>query len=169
VLQKVKINLQIKAPEVRVITENGEQLGIFKLSEAINLANEHGLDLVEVAPQALPPVCKIIDFAKFKYQQKKAESEAKKKTKKTELKTMWLSTRIGQHDMEVKAKKVDEFLTEGDVVKIELKMRGREQAFPDIAKEQLNNFIKLVTHAYRIDVPIKKMGGTFSLTIAPTK
>jgi translation initiation factor IF-3 len=169
VLQKVKINLQIKAPEVRVITENGEQLGIFKLSEAINLANEHGLDLVEVAPQALPPVCKIIDFAKFKYQQKKAESEAKKKTKKTELKTMWLSTRIGQHDMEVKAKKVDEFLTEGDVVKIELKMRGREQAFPDIAKEQLNTFIKLVTHAYRIEVPIKKMGGTFSLTIAPTK
>ncbi len=168
-LQKVKINLQIKAPEVRVITETGEQLGIFKLSEAINLANEHGLDLVEVAPQAQPPVCKLIDFAKFKYQQKKAESEAKKKSKKTELKTMWLSTRIGQHDMEVKAKKVDEFLTEGNVVKIELKMRGREQAFPEIAKDQLNNFIKLLTHPYRTEVPIRKMGGTFSITIAPTK
>ncbi len=168
-LQKAKVNHQIKAVEVRVITETGEQLGILKLSAALTLANEHGLDLVEVAPHAQPPVCKVIDYAKFKYQQKKAESEAKKKAKKTEMKTIWLSTRISQHDMEVKAKKVDEFLTEGDVVKIELKMRGREQAFPDIARTQLTTFIQLVSKPHRIDVPIKKMGGTFSITIAPTK
>jgi translation initiation factor IF-3 len=168
-LLKVRINHQIKASEVRVVTEDGEQLGIMKLSEALGLANEHGLDLIEVAPNAQPPVCKIIDFAKYKYQQKKAESEARKKAKKTEVKTMWLSMRIGQHDMEVKSKKVDEFLEGGDVVRIELRMRGREQAFPDLARQQLEGFLKLISKPYRVDVPMKKMGGTFSLTIAPSK
>lgn len=168
-LLKARVNHQIKAPEVRVVTEDGEQLGIMRLSAALALSGEHGLDLIEVAPNASPPVCKIIDLAKYKYQQKKAESEAKKKSKKTLNKTIWLSTRISQHDMEVKAKKVDEFLAEGDIVKIELRMRGREQAFPDLARQQLDNFLKLLTHAYRVDMPTKKMGGTFSLTIAPGK
>lgn len=166
---KARVNHQIKASEVRVVTEDGEQLGIMRLSAALTLSGEHGLDLIEVAPLAQPPVCKIIDLAKYKYQQKKAESEAKKKSKKTLNKTIWLSIRISQHDMEVKAKKVDEFLADGDIVKIELRMRGREQAFPDLARQQLDNFLKLLTHAYRVDMPIKRMGGTFSLTIAPTK
>jgi len=168
-LLKVRLNLQIKAPEVRVVTEDGQQLGVMKLSEALKLAQEHGLDLIEVAPNALPPVCKIIDFAKYKYQQKKAETEAKKKAKKTEVKTIWLSTRISQHDMEVKAKKVDEFLTDGDVVRIELRMRGREQAFPDLARAQLTNFLKLISHAHKLEMPMKRMGGTFSLTISGSK
>lgn len=166
---KARVNHQIKAAEVRVVTEDGEQLGIMRLSAALTLSGEHGLDLIEVAPNANPPVCKIIDLAKYKYQQKKAESEAKKKSKKTLNKTIWLSTRISQHDMEVKAKKVDEFLAEGDIVKIELRMRGREQAFPDLARQQLDNFLKLLTRPYRVDMPTKRMGGTFSLTIAPSK
>ncbi|MEK7618199.1 MAG: translation initiation factor IF-3 [Patescibacteria group bacterium] len=166
---KVRLNLQIRATEVRVITEDGQQLGIMPLKKAMELANENGLDLIEVAPNAQPPVCKIIDYAKFKYQQKKAESEAKKKVKKTEVKTIWLSTRISTHDMEVKGKKIDEFLTEGDIVRIELRMRGREQAFPDLARQQLENFLKMLKHAFRVDMPMKRMGGTFSLTIAPSK
>lgn len=139
------------------------------LSAALALAQEHGLDLIEIAPLANPPVCKIMDLAKFKYQQKKAETEAKKKAKKTQNKTIWLTMRISQHDMAVKAKKVEEFLQAGDTVKIELRMRGREQAFPDLAKTQLDNFLKLLTHPYRVDAPLKRMGGTFSLIIAPNK
>jgi translation initiation factor IF-3 len=166
---KVRVNHQIRAPEVRVINEEGKQIGVMTTSEALKLAIDNGLDLIEVQPNAQPPVCKVIDFAKYKYQQKKAENEAKKKAKKTEVKTMWLSTRIGQHDMEVKAKKVDEFLTEGNVVRIELRMRGREQAFSDLSRQQLENFLKMISHAYRVEVPIKKMGPTFAVTIVPSK
>ena len=166
---RARINQQIRALEVRVVTEDGEQLGVMKLSQALSLALEHGLDVVEVAPTALPPVVKIIDFAKFKYQQKKAENQAKKKSKKTEVKTIWLSTRIGKHDMEVKAKKVDEFLAEGDVIKIELRMRGLEQAFPDLAKQQLDIFLKMVNLTYKVEMPVKKLGPTFAVVIAPSK
>lgn len=166
---RTKVNHQITAPEIRVLNEEGEQLGVMKLSEALFLANENGLDLVEIVPHAKPPVCKIIDYAKFKYQQKKAENMQKKNAKKTEVKTIWLSVRISEHDMSVKAKKVDEFLKDGDLVKIELRMRGREQAFADLGRQQLAKFITLITEPNHIEVPLKRMGGTWSLTVAPTK
>ncbi len=140
-----------------------------KTSAALALAHEHGLDLIEVSPNAKPPVVKIIDFAKFKYQQKKAEAQARKNAKKTEVKTMWLSVRISEHDMGIKAGKVLEFLGDGDVVRIELRMRGREQAYGDLGKQQLDNFMKLITFPHRIEVPLRRMGGTWSLTIVPTK
>ncbi len=168
-IPKTRLNHQITAPEVRVVNEEGQQVGVMKTSQALELAREHGLDLVEIAPQAKPPVVKIIDFAKFKYQQKKALSQAKKNTKKTEVKTLWLTMRIGEHDMQIKAKKVDEFLADGDMVRIELRMKGREQAFPDIARQNLEKFIKLLTQSYKVEVPIKRLGGTFALTIAPSK
>src|SRR5262245_26395275 len=107
------------------------------LSQALTLANEHGLDLVEVSPLAQPPVCKLIDVAKIRYQQKKLEQQQKKNAKKTEVKTIWISMRIGDHDMQIKAKKVEEFLSDGDLVKIELRMRGREQAFGDLGRQKL--------------------------------
>jgi translation initiation factor IF-3 len=168
-LLRTKVNHQITAPEIRVVTEEGEQLGVMKLSEALRLANENGLDLVEIVPHAKPPVCKVIDFAKFKYQQKKAESMQKKNAKKTEVKTIWLSVRISEHDMGVKAKKVDEFLNEGNLVKIELRMRGREQAFADLGRQQLNKFITLITQPHHLEVPLKRMGGTWSIIVAPSK
>lgn len=166
---RTKVNHQITAPEIRVVNEEGEQLGVMKLSEALRLATENGLDLVEIVPHAKPPVCKIIDYAKFKYQQKKAENMQKKNTKRTEVKTIWLSVRISEHDMAVKAKKVDEFLSEGDLVKIELRMRGREQAFADLGRQQLAKFNTLITQPHHIEVPLKRMGGTWSITVAPTK
>ncbi|MBL8029970.1 MAG: translation initiation factor IF-3 [Candidatus Doudnabacteria bacterium] len=168
-IPKTRLNHQISVPEVRVVNEEGQQVGVMKTSQALELARENGLDLVEIAPQAKPPVVKIIDFAKFKYQQKKALTQAKKNTKKTEVKTLWLTMRIGEHDMQIKAKKVDEFLAEGDMVRIELRMRGREQAFPEIARQNLEKFIKLFTQPYKTEVPIKRLGGTFALTIAPSK
>ena len=166
---KVKLNHQIKAPELRIINEEGQQVGIMKTSEALKLALENGLDLVEVSPVANPPVAKLIDFAKYKYQQKKMEQQQKKKAKKTEVKTIWLSMRISEHDMGIKAKKVMEFLTDGDLVRIELRMRGREQAYGEQGHKQLQSFLALLTSPFRVEVPVKRMGGTWSLTVAPSK
>ncbi len=166
---KVRLNHQIKAPELRIINEEGQQIGIMKTSEALALALEHGLDLVEVSPVANPPVAKLIDFAKYKYQQKKLEQQQKKKAKKTEVKTIWLSMRISEHDMQIKAKKIMEFLAEGDLVRIELRMKGREQAYGDLGRKQLQEFLTHLTTAHRIEVPMKRMGGTWSLTVAPSK
>ena len=166
---KVKLNHQIKAPMLRVISEEGQQVGIMKTSEALALAQENGLDLVEVSPVANPPVAKLIDFAKYKYQQKKMEQQQKKKAKKTEVKTIWLSVRISEHDMGIKANKVMEFLTDGDLVRIELRMRGREQAYGELGRQQLANFLKLLTVPNRVEVPMKRMGGTWSVTVAPAK
>lgn len=166
---KTRINHQIKAPELRVINETGEQLGIMKTSQALQLAIDNGLDLVEVSPLANPPVAKLIDFAKLRYQQKKLEQQQKKKAKKIEVKTIWISVRISDHDMQIKAKKVSDFLNDGDLVKIELRMRGREQAFGDLGRKQLENFLKFITVAYRLEIPVKRMGGTFSVTVAPSK
>ena len=154
---------------MRVISEEGEQVGIMTTSEALVLAQANGLDLVEVSPVANPPVAKLIDFAKYKYQQKKIEQMQKKKAKKTEVKTIWVSMRISDHDMEIKANKVIEFLTDGDIVRIELRMRGREQAFGDQGRTNLEKFLTYVKFPYRTEVPIRRMGGTFSITIAPAK
>jgi translation initiation factor IF-3 len=168
-LLKTKVNHQITAREVRLINEHGEQIGVMPLSQALTLAHENGLDLVEVSPNAQPPVAKLIDVAKFRYQQKKIEQQQKKKAKRTEVKTIWISMRISEHDMQVKAKKIMEFLTDGDLVKIELRMRGREQAFGDLAQKQMQTFLSFITTPYRVEVPGKRMGGTISTTVAPSK
>jgi translation initiation factor IF-3 len=168
-LLKVRINHQIKTPTLRVISEEGQQVGIMKTSEALALALEHGLDLVEVSPVANPPVAKLIDFAKYKYQQKKLEQQQKKNAHKTEVKTIWISMRISEHDMEIKANKVTEFLTDGNLVRIELRMRGREQAFGDQGRQNLQKFLTYIKVPHKIEVPLKRMGGTWSLTVAPAK
>jgi translation initiation factor IF-3 len=168
-LLKARLNHQIKAPTLRVINEDGEQIGVMKTSEALALAGQHGLDLVEVSPVANPPVAKLIDYAKYKYQQKKLEQQQKKNAKKTEVKTIWISMRISEHDMEIKANKITEFLTNGDLVRIELRMRGREQAFGDIGRQNLVKFLSYIKTPYRTEVPIKRMGGTWSVTVAPSK
>ena len=166
---KARLNHQIKAPTLRVINEDGEQIGVMKTSEALALAGQHGLDLVEVSPVANPPVAKLIDYAKYKYQQKKLEQQQKKNAKKTEVKTIWISMRISEHDMEIKANKITEFLSEGDLVRIELRMRGREQAFGDLGRQNLVKFLTYIKNPFRTEVPIKRMGGTWSVTVAPSK
>ncbi|HMQ01755.1 MAG TPA: translation initiation factor IF-3 [Candidatus Doudnabacteria bacterium] len=168
-MQKTRINRQITAPEIRLLNDAGEQLGIFSLTQAMALAEEHGLDLVEVSPNAQPPVVKLISFDKFKYQQKKLEQQQKKRVKKVEVKTVRLSAKIAAHDIATKAKHADEFLQDGDWVKLELRMRGREQAFLDVAHGQIETFKAALTAPYRIEVPAKKAGNTISMTIAPTK
>lgn len=166
-MQTNRVNHQINAPEIRLVNDEGEQLGVMAISDALKLADEHGLDLVEISPQAKPPVVKLISFDKYKYQQKKLEQQQKKKVKKVEVKTVRLSTKIATHDILTKARKADEFLTDGDWVKVELRMRGREQAFLDVAEKQIVAFREALTVPYRVEVEAKKMGNTLTLTVAP--
>ena len=167
-MQTFRVNHQITAPELRLLNEEGQQLGVMPLTEALKLADEHGLDLVEISPQAKPPVVKLITYDKFKYQQKKLEQQQKKKVKKVEVKTVRLSAKIATHDIQTKARKADEFLTDSDWVKVELRMRGREQAFLEVAEKQIQAFRAALTVPYRVEIEPRKMGNTLTMTIAPS-
>lgn len=168
-MQQNRINHQITAPEVRLVNDEGEQLGVFQLSEALKLADEHGLDLVEISPNAKPPVVKLISYDKYKYQLKKQEQSQKKKARKVEVKMIRLSVKIATNDLMTKAKKADEFLTDGDLVKVDLRMKGREQAFVDVAEKQLQAFKEALTVEYRMESEPRRMGNMLSMTLAPSK
>ncbi|MFA6307884.1 MAG: translation initiation factor IF-3 [Patescibacteria group bacterium] len=163
--KKYWMNRQIRAAEVRVIGEENEQLGVMPTQQALALAIEKGLDLVEVSPLANPPVCKIIDHGKFKFQQSRSE----KKIKQIETKGVRLSLKIGQHDMLVKQKQVEKFLAKGHNVKIELRLKGREKAyaFKDKAKEVIKQFVEDLEGEYTFDDKgIQQMGAVLSVVIA---
>lgn len=161
---KTRTNNQIRVPEVRVIDEDGQQLGVMKTSEALALAEERELDLVEVSPQAQPPVVKLINFDKYRYHQKKLEQQQKKKIKKIDVKGVRLSLRISEHDMSIKAKKASEFLEEGHKVKVDLLMRGREQAHPEMGFEVIKKFLSFVP-SYSTEVAAKRQGPFISILI----
>lgn len=126
---------------MRVIDENGGQAGILSLSDAIALAKERGFDLIEIAPTAVPPVCRIMDYGKYLYHKAKQDRLQKAKQRKVELKGVRLSVRTGQHDLDFKAEKVKEFLEEGNKVKIDMVLKGREKQHFDVAEEKLKSFI----------------------------
>lgn len=151
-------------PEVRVIDETGQQIGVMKIQEALALAQEHEMDLVEVSPQARPPVVKLIDFDKFRYQQKKLEQQQKKKLKKIDIKGIRLSLRISEHDMGIKAKRSVEFLEEGHKVKVDLLLRGREKAHPEMGFEVIKKFLALIP-AYVTEAAPKQQGPFISTVI----
>lgn len=162
-----RINEQIRVPEVRVIGTDGKQLGVMPTSEAISLAREQDLDLVEISPVAQPPVAKIINYDKYRYQQDKAAQAQKKRQKKIDVKGIRISVRTGQHDLEFKAKKADEFLKDGDKVKIDMMLRGREKANHDYAMGQMDKFLTFVTQPHNIESRPSRQGGIISTTIAP--
>ena len=124
--------------EARVVGENGEQLGVLPVLEAQKLADEAGLDLVEVAPTAVPPVCRIMDYSKYKYEQEKSEKEARKKQKVVHLKEVRLSPKIGEHDYQFKLKNLQEFLKRGDKAKVTMMFKGREMAHMDLGRKILD-------------------------------
>ena len=128
---------------MRVIDEDGAQLGIMSSYEALRIAEDKGLDLVKISPQLVPPVCKIMDYGKFKFDQSKKQKEAKKNQKVNELKEMWLSMTIEKHDLETKATLVNRFLAAGDKVKVSIRMKGRQQAHPQLGVEVMNKFFAL--------------------------
>ncbi|MBI2475271.1 translation initiation factor IF-3 [Candidatus Uhrbacteria bacterium] len=167
-IQKYKANDRIRSEEVRVIDENGQALGVMPTAKAIALAQEKELDLVEVSPLAIPPVCKILDNGQFKYQKEKEAKKQKAQSKEVEMKVIRLSVRIGDHDFEVRLKQAGKFLDRGDKVKIELPMRGREKAHRDVAEEVMKRFESglRVNYKLRVDEELKYLGGRFTIIVA---
>ena len=144
IAKEAGINWNIKAPEVRVIDSDGKQVGILPLKEAMKIAEEQGLDLVEVSPNSNPSVCRIMNYGKYKYQQNKRLQEARKHQTVIQVKEVKVRPRTEEHDFEFKLRHVKRFLGEGNKVKISMLFRGREIAHPEFGKELLNRFIEEV-------------------------
>lgn len=163
---RAKINHQIKAAELRVVTAEGDNLGVISLQTALAEAQKRGLDLIEISPSAVPPVAKIMDYGKYLYDEKKKVKVAKSKVQVSELKTVQVKVGTGDHDLELKAKKVSEWLTEGHRVRIELFLVGRSK-YMDIKflKERLERIVKLVTVEYKIAQDILKGPKGLSIVI----
>ncbi|HKL16791.1 MAG TPA: translation initiation factor IF-3 [Patescibacteria group bacterium] len=162
-----KVNEKIKAPKVRVIKEKGDHLGVMETKEALQKAKEADLDLVEISPKAKPPVAKITNFGEFKYKLKKKAKQQNKKTKKSTIKGIRLSFTIGEHDIQTKEKKATKFLKNGDKVKIELMLRGREKAKGKEAKQVIRNFIKRLDDIAEIENPPSRQGHKITSLINP--
>ncbi|MBQ7638727.1 MAG: translation initiation factor IF-3 [Clostridia bacterium] len=140
----MQINEEIRDKEVRVVTDNGEQLGIMSTSQALSIAEQKHLDLVKIAPQATPPVCKIMDYGKYRFDAQKREKEAKKNQKVIEIKEVQLSLNIDTHDLETKINHAVRFLKAGNKVKVSIRLRGREMAHPDRGFEIMEQFAESV-------------------------
>ncbi len=136
--RETRVNERIRAREVRLIDENGEMVGVMAPAQALEIARERDLDLVEISPNAIPPVCKLMDYGRFKYEQAKKENEARKNQKTITLKEIRLSPRTDEHDVDVKTRKIQEFLAEGDRVRVSVKFRGAEMRHPDIGRKLLD-------------------------------
>jgi translation initiation factor IF-3 len=162
-----RINDRIRAPEIRLIGAEGENLGIVRPHQALMMAEEAGLDLVEISPTAVPPVCKIMDFGKFKYEQQKREAEARKKQKIIEIKEIKFRPGTDTHDYDVKMRSVHRFLEEGDKVKITLRFRGREMAHQQLGIELLNRVAADVAQAGKVESMPRLEGRQMVMMIAP--
>ncbi|RMH79637.1 MAG: translation initiation factor IF-3 [Acidobacteria bacterium] len=170
-MQEYRVNRQIRAKEVRLIDEKGKQIGIVPLQEALRIASEKGLDLVEIAPQANPPVCKILDYGKFLYELKKKEKEAKKKQKEhaMEVKDVMLSLRIDEHDLNVKLKHMRDFLMDGDKVRVRIRFRGRENLHPELGDKLASRIIESLSDVGQLESPTKKEGNFLVFSLIPKK
>jgi translation initiation factor IF-3 len=160
------INEQIRDKEVRVIGEDGEQLGIMSSRDAQKLADEAGLDLVKIAPTAKPPVCKIVDYGKYRYEQARKEKEAKKKQKTIEIKEIRLSPNIDTNDLNTKVNAAKKFITKGDKVKVTLRFRGREMAHMASSKHILDDFAEALADIAVVEKPAKVEGRSMTLILA---
>ncbi|MDO6585578.1 translation initiation factor IF-3 [Salipiger sp. 1_MG-2023] len=162
-----RINDRIRAPEIRLIGAEGENLGVQTPRRAVELAEQAGLDLVEISPNAVPPVCKIMDFGKFKYEQQKRESEARKKQKIIEVKEIKFRPGTDTHDYDVKMRSVLKFLEGGDKVKITLRFRGREMAHQNLGRELLERVASDVKELGKIENMPKMEGRQMIMMIGP--
>ena len=163
----VKVNGKIRAREVRVIGPDGKQLGVLGLGEALNLARANGVDLVEVAPNATPPVCRIVDFGKYRYEQAKRDKESKKHQHANKVKEVQLSPKIDPHDLGVKVQHAIEFLCEDMKVKVNLKFRGREMAHTEFGYDVVNKFIEEIAPYGHPDFQPKLAGRNITVMVSP--
>jgi len=165
---RLRINNRIRAREVRLIDEDNNQLGIVPLRDAMNLAEERGLDLVEVAPNAVPPVCRIMDHGKYRYEQTKKEREARKNQKQVELKQIRLEPKTDDHDIDVKTNQARRFLLEGDKVKFNLRFRGREIVHQEIGRDILERIAENLRDIATVEQRPLMEGKVLSLTLSPS-
>ncbi|MDR3116173.1 MAG: translation initiation factor IF-3 [Treponema sp.] len=163
----LRINEQIRVREVRLIRDEGEQQGIIPTLEALAIARLQGLDLVEVAPQAVPPVVKIMDYGKFKFENEKKIRDSKKKQKLLKLKEIRMQPKIDEHDIEFKSKHVREFLAEGNKVKVTIRFRGRELAHTELGLEVLKDVLKRIEGEYVMDKAPTMEGRFMSMVVSP--
>ncbi|MFQ3632254.1 MAG: translation initiation factor IF-3 [Roseiflexus sp.] len=166
---RLRINNRIRAREVRLIDENGAQVGVVPIRDALLMAEERGLDLVEVAPNAVPPVCRILDYGKFRYEQSKKEREARKNQKQVEVKQIRLEPKTDDHDLEVKAKQARRFLLDGDKVKFNLRFRGREIFHQEIGLDMLERMAEELRDVSVIEQRPTMEGRVLTLLLAPNQ
>jgi translation initiation factor IF-3 len=168
ITKDLRVNEKIRIREVRLIDEEGEQLGVLPTAEALRIANERGVDLVEVAPTASPPVCRLMDYGRYKYEQTKKEREAKKNQKIVLLKEMRIRPKIDDHDLETKTNMAQRFLQDGDKVKVTVVFRGRELAHPQLGRELLDSVINKLQGVANVERPPMMEGKAMYVILAPT-
>ncbi len=165
--KELQINEEIRDKEVRVITDDGEQLGIMSAAEALKIAEERDLDLVKIAPQAQPPVCKIINYGKYRFEQAKREKEAKKNQRVIEIKEVRLSLNIDTHDFETKVNHAKKFLASGNKVKVSIRFRGREMAHTELGLVPMQRFAEALSEQANVEKPAKVEGRSMLMFLAP--
>ena len=168
----LRINRQIRSREVFLIDENGEQKGVMNTYDAFRLAEEAGLDLVEVSPMANPPVCKILDFGKYRYEMEKKQKEAKKNQTVTKLKEVRMQSKIADNDITTKSKAISEFLGEGNKVKVSIRFKGRTMTHPELGKEVLDTILVKLSDmgcAFNLDKSAFMEGKMMSMMLSPAK
>ena len=163
----LRTNEQITASEVRVISSKGLQQGIISIREALNYAEDEGYDLVEVSPDAKPPVCKIIDYGKLKYKEQKSKKEAKKKQKTIEVKEIKMRPGIDTHDYQVKVKALKKFISGGNKVKVSMRFRGREMEHQNLGLDLLKKLTEEVSEYAKVEVPPKSEGKQIMIILVP--
>ena len=168
IARQYRVNEQIRAPRIRIIGENGEQLGVVPLAEALQSARQSGVDLVEVAPNADPPVCRLLDYGKLRYLYSKKERESKKAQKNTELKEVRFRPNIGDHDLEAKLRKVKEFIDDGSKVKLTVRFRGREAVHQQLGLSLLKRVADDLKEEVRLEKPPAMEGRALSMILIPS-
>jgi len=163
----VRVNGKIRAREVRVIGVDGKQLGVISLNDAINLARQNGVDLVEIAATATPPVCRLVDFGKYRYEQAKKEKDSKKHQHASTVKEVQLSSRIDPHDLGIKVTHAVDFLCEDMKVKVALKFRGREMAHTEVGFQVISKFLAEIASYGHPDFPPKLIGRGINVMVSP--
>jgi translation initiation factor IF-3 len=166
----LRINRQIRAKEVFVIDSDGSQRGVMSTFDAIRMADDEGLDLVEVSPMANPPVCRILNFGKYRYEQEKRLRDAKKNQTVTKLKEIRMQPKIEKHDIDTKSKFIGEFIADGNKVKISIRFHGREMAHPELGEQALQKILETLTQnkvEYNLDRPPVMEGRMMSILISP--
>ncbi len=165
--QEQQINEEIRDKEIRVISDDGEQLGIMSAAEALKIAESRNLDLVKIAPMAKPPVCKVMDYGKFRFEKAKKEKEAKKNQKTIEIKEIRLSLNIDTHDFDTKINHAKKFIASGNKVKVSIRFRGREMAHPELGQVIMNRCAEACAECASVEKPAKLEGRQMLMFLAP--